>query len=225
MSQRLRLLMLKDFRCLWRSPEILVAVFGFALLLIVVASFSFRQIGFGNEQLTAITPGILWLVFLFCGSMCLNHSFELEERDGALRGLISSIDSVELIFLSKFLTNFLFLFVLELFALVVHSILFNIEVIPVLEDFLIILALFAFGFSAIGTLFSAMSVTSKSREILLPILLFPLCLPLVSACVVVSRELLLSGQIEYSGFWFVLVAVFDVVSFVLAWVLFEFVVR
>jgi heme exporter protein B len=220
----LRLLQ-KDIRCLLRAKEWLAAIFLFALVLAVLASFAFRQIGYGQDELRAVTPGILWIIFFFCGVVSLNYGFALEREFGALQGLLLGPIDPAAVYISKMLTGTGFLFLIQAFVVCVLTVLFGVELFSQTPALLLLSALSAFGFTALGTLLASISACVPGRDVLLPVLLFPLSLPLLSASVFVTREILAQGLIDYGGFWFLLVIGFDVVSFTLSAVLFEFAVR
>jgi len=215
----------KDITCVWRAKQLMLGTFGFALLLVVVASFAFRQVGYGQEELRAITPGILWLVFLFAGLIGLNQTFLFEQQNSALQGVLLSKVQPNVVYFAKLSSNFLFLSLVQILVLLAHGVLFGAEIFFVFPQLLFVTVLVALGFTALGTLLSAMAVATTSREIVLPLLLFPLSIPLVAGAVFLTRELLQSGSFPFASFWFTLVVVFDVISLVLAWLLFEFVVK
>lgn len=218
-------LLKKDIRCLVRSGSVLCATFGFALLLVIVASFSFRQVGYGESELRHITPGILWTIFLFSGVICLNYSFLQEQENGSLRGvLLTGVDTM-VVFFAKFLANVIFFVSLQIFSIVSLGFFLGVDLSGCLGSIVGLSILAAIGFIALGTLLSAISVTTTGREILLPLLLFPLLLPVVAAAVFLTREVLVLGSIDFGGFWFSLLCIFAVISFTLSSVLFGYVVR
>lgn len=202
----------------------LVSSFFFSLLLVVVSSFSFRQVGYTASDLAALTPGILIVTFLFSGMVILHYSFSVEYENHALQGVMLSKASPGSIYFSKLVTNFLCFSVLQFFVLLSHSLFFGAELWPAFVELMQLSMLFGLGFISLGTLLSSMSVSSKSKEILLPIILFPLLIPLAAAFVFLARELLTDGALGYGGFWFSLLVVFNVIALVLSLYLFEFVV-
>ena len=224
-ARQLLLLVKKDFRCLGRAAPQLVATLGFALLLVVVASFAFRQIGYGESDLQALTPGIVWLIFLFSGVIGLNYSFLTEQENDALHGVLLTPVDPFLVYLAKCICNVVFLVVVQLLVVLAHSLLFSVALVPLLMPLLLVIFLAAVGFAAVGTLLSAMAVHSRSREVLLPIMLFPLCLPLLAGAVFLTREVLASGSLDTGTFWFSLLCGFNVICLTLSWVLFEHVTR
>ncbi len=218
-------LLKKDFTCLWRSPQILISSFSLSLLLVIISSFAFRQIGFGERELSEVTPGILVIIFLFSGVLALNHSFSGEYVQRPLTGIIlTGIDPFQ-IYLSKFLNNYLFVFTLQLFTLFTHGLFFGAPVFSHFLSIVILSLLMSIGFVSIGTLLSAISALSRSLEILLPLILFPLIITPVAGFVFLLREVLLTGVINTSQFWFVLLVVYSIISLCISSVLFEYLIK
>ena len=215
------LLVRKDVRCLLRANGLVLSTFGFSLLLTLVASFAFRQIGYGERELLEVTPGIVWLVFLFSGVIALNHSFALEQENDALFGLLLTSVEPSTVYLAKLAVNAVFLGMIQCFVLVAHGVLFGANFWGVFFELLGVSLLGGIGFVATGTLLSAIAVCTKGRDILLPLMLFPLCIPLVAAAVFLSRGLLETGGLEVESFWFSLLCGFPMLSVVLSWALFE----
>ena len=219
------LLFRKDMLCIWRAKSLIVATASFSLMLVVVASFAFRQIGQSATELQALTPGIIWLIFLFSAVVGLNYSFLSEREESAMHGVLLSSVSPAVFYLSKFTSNLLFLVFIQALVIFSHCLLFGVSLAGGGILLLGVTLLSAVGFTALGTLLSAMAVYSRAREVLLPLMLFPLSIPLISASVILTREVMQTGSIELGGFWFLLVCGFDVISLVLAWALFEHVIR
>ena len=211
----------KDCICLLRSKDWLAAVFLFALILVVLSSLAFRQIGYGQAELREVTPGIIWIIFFFCGVLSLNYAFSFEREGGALEALLLSPAEPALIYFSKVAANFLLLFVVQSFVLVALGTLFGVELFSEFGDLLALSVLVALGFTALGTLFGSIAASVPGRDILLPLILFPLCLPLLAAAVFVTQEILAGGGLNTQSFWFLLVLGFDVISLALSTVLFE----
>lgn len=219
------ILFLKDLRCLLRARNIVASTLGFALLLVVVASFSLRQIGFGQRELIDLTPGVLWIIFLFCSVLGLNYSYAAEEEQGGLTGLVLSGVDPGAIYLAKCASNFIFLTLLYSLVLIAHGVLFGVQYYQYFFPLVAIAALFGLGFAALGTLLAGIAVCSRAREVLLPLMLFPISLPLVAGSIFSCRSVLAGAGIEVTNFWFLLICGFDVISLVLCWALFEHVLR
>ena len=218
-------LLKKEMHCLFRAKQWPVSVLLFGFVLVVLASFAFRRIGYGQLELLQLTPGILWIIFLFCGLVSLNYSFFHEEEFGALNGLLLTPCDPALIFLSKFIANCLFLLGVTIFFAAAHSVLFGVSLEGHFLELCGVLALVSVGFCSLGTLFAAMSVSVRGRELVLPLLLFPLSLPLISAGLHLSNEILGAAASPATQPWLLLAVGFDVIALTLSTVLFEFVVR
>ena len=218
-------LLMKDFKLALRARELLLGLVAFSVSSVVVASFSFRYIGYGEHELLLMTPGILWLIFLFASTVFLNQSFEFEREEEAVSALALLPFDSTLVFWSKTLTNTVFLILNQVLVLFVHGILFGAPVFSHFAGLVLIILLASFGFSCLGTLLSSISVRTKGREIVLPMLFFPMSLPLLAASVFLTRELLVNSVIPYTDFWFVLLCVYDVIVAASCSVLFEYVLR
>lgn len=210
----------KDALSEMRTREIVFSVLVFTLLVIVVFNFAF---GTDYNLITRVAPGILWVTFAFAGVLSLNRSFIQEKEEGCLEGLMVSPIGREIIFVGKMLASLLFMLVIEAIALPVFAFLFNL---PVLSPELItITALATLGFVAVGTLFSALAVNTKAREMVLPILFFPIVAPIIISAAKAS-ELVLSGE-SWGGLspWIQIIVAFDAIFLVVSYLVFSFVVE
>lgn len=215
----------KDFKILYGIKHQFFSILLFAIVQVIVASFAFKKLGFAEAEILQLTPGIIILIFLFTGIMTLNTSFIQEKEGGALVGLLLTGIDTALIFLSKFLINFSFLLLIQILIVTLHSLFFNITLFAYGYQLFLILFLSAFGFVSLGTIFSAIAVVTPGRELLLPLLLFPLTLPLISAAVFLMQDLFNFKVIDFDSFWFQLLIVYDIVAFMLSLVLFEYVLK
>ncbi len=214
-------LLRKDFALLFRSRGLFTSLAFFGLLLVVVAGFSFRQPGLGPSELRLMFPGVCWMVFLFVSAVTLQHSLQPEEENRAVLGLLMSGAPSEAVYISKVITNWIFLSLLQL-LIIPFSILF-LGVAPGsrLVDLAAFSLLAGLGISSLGTLLSALSISVRGRDLLLPILLYPLLLPLLLASVSASTELIHGASFWQLDFPLVLVCTFNVVSITLGLLLFE----
>ena len=103
----------KDCLVLSRRPEYLLSVAGFSLVLIIIASFSFRYLGFDPRDISALSAGVIWMIFLFTAVIALNNSFAHEQAGQAMLGIVMSGVDLGTFYLSKLLVNFLLLFVMQ----------------------------------------------------------------------------------------------------------------
>ena len=223
MKQFLRPLLVlvwKDILLEVRSRELVVSVLVFGLLVAVVFNFA---LDVTPQRVTALAPGILWVAFAFAATMAMSRAFVREREQGGLEGLLLSPVSRDAIFLGKALANFLFMLLVELVLLPVFAVLFGFSALSFALIWTIVLA--TLGFAVVGTLFSAIAVQTRSREIMLPVLFFPVILPVIIGAVEASTRAIGGESTVGFGRWLPLLAVFDALFLVIcAWV-FSFVVE
>ena len=164
----------KDFVTELKTRELFSSMFIFALLVILIFIFS---VNLSVVKASEVGPGILWVAFLFSGTIGLNRSFMLEQENGCLMGLMLVPADRTAIYFGKLISNFIFLSIMELFILPLFMIFFNIDILEHLLPLLLVIFLGTLGFCALGTLLSSLASNLKSREIMLPILLYPLLVP------------------------------------------------
>jgi heme exporter protein B len=203
-----------------RTREIVFSVLVFTLLVIVVFNFAFSA---SQETMRLVAPGILWVTFTFAGVLSLNRSFILEKEDGCLEGLMVCPMSREVIYVGKMLGSLLFMLIIEIIALPVFAVLFNLPVLT--PQIAAITVLATVGFVAVGTLFSALAVNTKAREMVLPILFLPVVVPIIISAVKASG-LALSGE-SWSGLspWLQIIGAFDAIFLVVSFWVFAFVIE
>jgi heme exporter protein B len=208
----------KELRTEFRSRELLTTTVVFILMVIVLFSFTFDPT---YSESRRFGPGLLWLAFLFAASLMLQPCFLREQNNDTLSALRLSVSDPFSIFLAKLIANTLFLLFTEILMLPVFAILYNVPVLRVLGQLLLVFFLGSLGVSIAGTALSAISAQARMRELLLPLLLLPLLTPvLVSSTQVTIGLLDASPYIEWKGLGF-LVA-FDVVFLTLLWLLGEY---
>ena len=210
----------KDLRLEARSRDLLVSVVFFGLLLVVVFSFAIKPT---PEMAAELAPGILWVAFAFAATLAMNRSFIREQEQGGLDGLLLSPVSRDAIFLAKAATSFLFMLVVEAALLPVYAVLLQFSAFSFTLVLTIVLA--TLGFALIGTLFSALAAQTRSREIMLPVLFFPIVLPVIIAAVEVSTKAIGGETLFGAGRWLPLIAVFDALFLVICPWLFSVVVE
>ncbi len=210
----------KDIISEMRTREIVFSVLVFTLLVIVTFNFAF---GASQEMIVLVAPGILWVTFAFAGVLSLNRSFILEKEEGCLEGLMVCPVSREAIYVGKMLGSLLFLLIIEAIALPIFAFLFNLAVLS--PQLIVITFLTTLGFVAVGTLFSALAVNTKAREMVLPILFLPIVVPIIISAVQASG-LALSGEPWSSlSSWLQIIAAFDIVFLVASFLIFAFVIE
>jgi len=210
----------KDILSETRTREIISSVLVFAILVIVIFNFAFS----GSQQtMVSLAPGMLWVTFAFAGVLSLNRSFIQEKEEDCLEGLMVCPVSREAIYIGKMLGSLFFMLFVEAVVLPVFALLFNVNVISLPLITVTILA--TLGFAAIGTLFSALAVNTKAREMVLPILFFPIVAPIIISAVNVSGLALDGKPWSSMASWFGIIAAFDVIFLVISYLVFEYIVE
>ncbi|MFQ6122006.1 MAG: heme exporter protein CcmB [Dehalococcoidales bacterium] len=210
----------KDTLSETRTKEIISSVLVFALLVIVTFNFAF---GAGREKTELVAPGILWVTFAFAGILSLNRSFIPEKEQACLEGLMVCPISRETIYVGKMLGSLLFMLIIEAIALPIFAFLFNLPVLSL--QIVVITILTTIGFVAVGTLFSALAVNTRAREMVLPILFLPIVAPIIISAVKASG-LALSGEPWGSlSSWLQIIGAFDVIFLVASFLIFAFVIE
>ncbi len=213
-------LLWKDILAELRTKDIVISVLAFALLSLIIFNFALSP----SPQLTpVVAPGILWVAFTFAGVLGLTRTFVLEKEQGNLVGLLLTPTSREALYVGKMLGSLFFMLVAEAILLPVFAILFNVS--PFQPELLLIILMATLGFAAIGTLFSAIAINTRSREIMLPMLFFPIVVPIIIGAVVASGTALEGGPWSDMVKWVQLIAVFDVLALVFSAFAFEHVLQ
>ncbi|MCL4489156.1 MAG: heme exporter protein CcmB [Chloroflexi bacterium] len=210
----------KDIAAELRTKESLSAMLVFSLLVLIIFNFAFELQG---VDIKVFGPGVLWVAFTFSGILGLGRSFAAEKDKGSLEGLLLSPVDRGAIFMGKALSNLIFISVMEAVTLPLFAILNNAGMPwwPLVPYIL----LGTIGFAAMGTLLGAVAASTKMREVMLPILLFPVAIPLLMAAVKLT-----GGAFQVSAFsdvsnWFSILVTYDVVFVVVAFLVFEYVVE
>lgn len=202
-------ILVKDLLLELRTRDILLSMALFGLLVIVVFNFAIDPT---PKMVAAVAPGILWVSFTFGGVLGLNRSFGLEKDRGNLHGLMLAPVSRDALYFGKMLGNLVFMLIVEAIVYPVFAIIFNLplwvpELIP-------IILLATVGISAVGTVFSAMAVNTRSREVMLPALFFPVIVPVIIGAVEATGLVLDSQDDANLVRWATFLAVFDAVFLV-----------
>ncbi len=210
----------KDLTAELRSRELLSAMLIFALLVILIFNFA---IELAPHLRPTVTPGVLWVIFAFAGTLGLNRSMAAEKDRGCLDGLLLAPVDRSAIFLGKMLGNLAFMLIVESIVLPVYSFLYNINLF--IPGLLLVILLGSVGYVAVGTLLASMAVQTRMRDMLLPILLFPVIVPLLLAAVRASGAFLQGLEAPYILPWLNLLIGYDVIFLAAAYMVFDFVVE
>ena len=210
----------KDVRAELRTKDILSSMLVFAALAVVIFQFAF-DLRADNARL--VLPGVVWIAITFSGVLGLNRSFILEQDRGSMEGLLLAPMDRSVIYFGKLIGNLLFIFAVELVLLPLASIFFNVWIVT--PSILLVVFLGTIGFAAVGTLFAALSVNTRAREVMLPILLFPIMVPVLIAGVRAMGALLDGETLKDVAQWLRLLVAYDVIFIAAAFLLFDFVVE
>jgi heme exporter protein B len=210
----------KDIRAEARTKDIFSSMFVFALLSVIVFNFAFQL---RVADMKTVVPGMLWVAISFAGTLGLNRAFVIEMDKGSLAGLLLAPMDRAAIYFGKVLGNLLFMLIVEAVLLPLVMIFFNLSLFSVPQ--LLVLLVGTIGFAVVGTIFSAIAVNTRARDVLLPILLFPVLVPVLVSGANMTGMLLdgasfsdILGNLQFVLFY-------DLVFAVVAYLTFDFVVE
>jgi len=207
--------LLKDLRLEWRSKDAINSMLFFSLLVVVVFSFSFDPTA---EESRRIAGGLVWVAFLFAAVVALNQTWARELRNQVLDAYRVSPAPANSLFVAKVLGNFIFVIVLETLMTPLFIVFYQLRSIGPLWQLVVVAVFGTWALVVNGTFFAAISLRTRSREIMLPLLLFPVSIPALLA-MVQSTTAILNG--EGARFWVVLLVTYDVVFTSVCLLLFE----
>jgi heme exporter protein B len=210
----------KDLAAELRSRELLGAMLVFALLVILIFNFALEL---SIRTMETVTSGVLWVTFTFAGTLGLNRSMAIEKDRGCLDGLLLAPVDRSALYFGKMLGNLIFMFIVEAIVLPVFSLLYNINLFE--PRLLAVILLGSLGYAAVGTLLASMSVQARTRDVLLPILLFPIVLPIIVAAVKASNNILLGFEMAEIWPWLNILIAYDVIFIAVAFMVFDYVVE
>lgn len=188
------------------------------LMLLILLTFTFAL---DPEGAAAAPAAVQWVTFIFAGLMAIQRAFLVERENGAWYGLMLCPIDRGAIFVAKMVSNVIVLGVAQVILLVLLTLFLGMSV-PAAPVALVIVNLLGLvGFSALATLFAAISVRLRAREMMLPLLVLPLLVPLVICAVEASRIVMAGGSLASAGAWIRVLATFDVIFSVAGWMLFE----
>jgi len=207
----------KDLAVELRTKESINAAGAFAIVILLLFSFAFDP---GSEEVREIGGGLLWLVFAFAGALVFNRSFARELPNDCLDTLLASPLSAASLLVGKALANFIMLLAMELVSIVVFGIFFNVNWTVHIGELSLVFACATWGISILGAVFGALTVNLRLRELMLPIIIYPLLIPLLIAAIELTKVLLSNQPMTPGDFlWAKILIVFDVVFTALALVL------
>ena len=210
----------KDLAAELRSRELLSAMLVFSLLVILIFNFALEL---DSQTRYSVTSGVLWVTFAFAGTLGLNRSMAMEKDRGCLDGLLLAPVDRSAIFFGKMFGNLIFMLLVEVIVLPLYSLLYNINLFDI--GLILVILLGSIGYVAVGTLLSSMAVQTRTRDVLLPILLFPVVIPVFIAAVKASEGFLQGLEMAEIWPWLNLLIVYDLVFTAVAFMVFGYVVE
>jgi heme exporter protein B len=197
----------KDLRAEMRTKEALNASLAFSIVILVLFSFAFDP---SSDQFHDFSGGLLWMVYSFAGALVLNRSFARELHNDCLDALIASPVPTAALFLGKALANYALLLVVEALSLAVFALFYNAHFWAQMGPITLIIILGTWAMTAIGTMFSALTVNLRMRELMLPILVYPLLIPSLMAAMTLTTDLIAGKPLGGDNLiWLRLLVVFD----------------
>lgn len=210
----------KDVAAELRSRELVGAMLVFGFLVILIFNFA---LNLDARTRGSVTAGVLWVTFAFSGTLGLNRSMAIEKENACLDGLLLAPVDRSAIYFGKVLGNLLFMLIVESLVIPLYSILYNVNLF--VPELVLVILLGSIGYTVVGTLLSSMAVQARTRDILLPILLFPVVLPVLIAAVNASKGILQGFEISEIMFWLNILIVYDVIFTAVAFMVFDYVVE
>ncbi len=212
----------KDLRVEWRNRETLALMCVFGLLLVFLFNFTLEA---SHEEALRTLPVVLWVTFAFVGILGFNRSFAAERENACLEGLMLAPVDPGALYLGKMLANFVFLALTEVVVVIASSLWYNFSFVPSLRWFLLTTFLGTLGYVAVGTVFGAIAANTRRREVMLPVLQFPVAVPVFIGAIEATGGALRGEPVSEFAGWLKLLAAFSIVFVVLSYLLFEYVLE
>ena len=206
----------------WRNRETLGSMCVFGILVVFLFNFAFES---GGEESLRLLPGLLWIAFAFAGVLCFNRSFAVERENACLEGMAVAPVDPGLIYLGKMLANLLFLGIAECVIVFAAGLWYNFSFVPSLKWFTLITFLGTMGYVAVGTTFGAVAANTHMREVMLPVLQFPVAIPVFIAGIQATTGALKGDPPSEYASWVKLEGGIAVIFTVLSYLLFEYVLE
>ena len=205
-----------------RSKQTLNALVFFSLLLLFVFAFT---LGPDHERIVQVLPGLLWLGFILSGLLGLGRTFLGERENDCWDGLVMAPGDKSAIYLGKLAGNLAIMLTVEALLVLLFTVFFDLDLSRALPGLALVIALGTLGFASIGTLFAAMTANVRARELLFPVLLLPVQVPLLLATVKATEAVLAGESLGTVAQWLQLLAAADVVYFVAGMLTFDFILE
>ena len=210
----------KDVAAEFRTREIFSAMLVFSLLVILIFNFAL-ELDIVTRQ--SVTAGVLWVTFAFAGTLGLNRSMAVEKDRGCLDGLLLAPVDRAAIYFGKVISNLVFMLIVEAIVLPVYSFLYNVNLLN--PGLLLVILLGSIGYITVGTLLASMAIQARTRDVLLPILLFPVAIPVLIAAVKASEGFLAGSDFSTIYASLSLLIGYDVIFTAIPYMVFDYVVE
>jgi heme exporter protein B len=210
----------KDLRSELRTKESLNAAASFALVILLLFSFAVDPT---SEVVREMSGGLLWIVFSFSGALILNRAFSRELQNDCLDALISSPVSPSALYLGKVVANFLLVLLIEVLCYPAFGFFYNITWTAQLPNLILVSLLGTWSMTVVGTMFSALTVNLRLRELMLPMLVYPMMIPALMAAMQLTTVLISGEPMGDNAIWLKLLIGFDIIFTALALALVDFV--
>jgi heme exporter protein B len=209
----------KDLLTEWRSHDRAIAMLLFSLLVVVVFHFSLP--GGATARMEATAPGLLWIAYVFASILGFNRAFSMELENDALSGIALLPSDRGWVFLGKAVANLVILGVVQLVIAAVFALVFELALLPIAGRLALVLLLGAIGLCSVGTLFAAVAVRTRFREVMLPLLMLPLLIPVLLGAVRATAGLLDTGELDFAAVQLLLVS--DSIYLIISFIAFDYV--
>ena len=205
-----------------RTKDSLNSMLFFGVVVLVIFNFALELL---RDSIHSAVPGILWVAFAFSGTLGLNRMFAAEKENGCLQGLLMIPSDRGVIYLGKMLAASVFMLITEIVIFVFCLVFFNLTVWVEIPYLALVFLIGTLGFTAVGTLLSAIAVNTKLREVLLPLMLFPVILPILISAVEATNIILNIHDYGALKLPLTIMSVFTIVFGTIAYLLFEHVLE
>jgi heme exporter protein B len=212
----------KDLLIELRTKDSLNSMLFFGVVVLVIFNFALESL---RDSIRSAVPGILWVAFAFSGTLGLNRLFAAEKDNSCLQGLLMIPVDRGVIYLGKMLAATVFMLITEIIIFVFSLVFFNLTIWAEIPYLALVFLIGTLGFTAVGTLLSAIAVNTKVREVLLPLILFPVILPILVNAVEATNVILNTHDYQALRLPLTVMSVFTIVFGTISYLLFEHVLE
>ena len=212
----------KDLLVELRTKDSLNAMLFFGIVVLVIFNFALEA---ARDSIRAAVPGVLWVSFVFSGTLGLNRMFSTEKENSCLQGLLMVPMDRGIVYLGKMLAAAVFMLIAEAVIFIFSMVFFNLTVWKEIPYLILVFLIGTLGFTSVGTILSAISANTRMREVLLPLILFPVVLPILINAVEATGIILNTNDYGALKLPLTIMSVFTIVFGIVSYLLFEFVLE